>query len=233
MKHVPDRLHRCAPLGPEPSEFVRAILDWHLGQERSFPWRYIDNPFGILMAELMLQRTQAPQAARIYSTFLTCFPDAHAVVAADTAAVEYLLSGLGLRHRARRIISLCQALVERHGGVVPDERHALRKLPGVGPYTVGAVLCFGFGHDTAIVDENVIRVLCRVFGYIPRSSRARTDRGLWALAESLVPYGHGRDYNLALLDLGAIVCRDTPRHDACPLTDICRYFRALQSESKD
>jgi A/G-specific adenine glycosylase len=228
-----DRLGLPSHGTPEPTEFVRLLLDWHKGRERSFPWRQAGSPFAVLLAEVMLQRTQAPQAARIYSEFLARFPDPEAVVGADPDEVTKSLAGLGLQHRGQRVVHLCRALVERHGGRVPDDRMALRALPGVGPYTEGAVLCFGFGQDVAIVDENVVRVLCRVFGYVPKAARPRTDRGLWALAQSLVPYGHGREYNFALLDFAAVVCRDTPRHELCPLKDFCCGFRALRSEPED
>ncbi len=174
----------------------------------------------------MLQRTQAPQAARIFADFLSRYPTAASVAEADPIVIEDILAGLGLRHRARRVIALCRALVERHGGRVPDDSGSLDALPGVGPYSVGAVLCFAFGRDTAIVDRNIVRVLTRLVGYTPSATRPHTDRGLWALALSLVPHGRAREYNLALLDLAASICTARhPRHDVCPLADLCHYYR--------
>jgi A/G-specific adenine glycosylase len=207
-------------------EFRRRLLAWHPTRSRVFPWRDTRDPFAVLVAEVMLQRTQAPQAARIFREFTCGFPTPSSVLAAS-GAVETLLAGLGLRHRARRMLELCRALVDRHSGGVPDDPVALLALPGVGAYTTGAVLSFGYGQDAAIVDRNVVRVLTRVFGLTPNSTRPHTDRKLWLLAASLVPAGRSRAYNLALLDFAATVCRVKPRHDQCPLTDICRYFARL------
>ncbi len=207
-------------------EFTRRLLAWHAERARSFPWRNLPDPFAVLLAEVMLQRTQASQAARIFEDFIALYPTAEEVVDAGEGEIEQRLAGLGLRHRARRVFLLCRALVDLHGGRVPEDAVALAKLPGVGPYTVGAVRCFAFDQDDAIVDRNIVRVLTRVFGFSPQSTRAHTDPGLWLLASSLVPPSRAKAYNYALLDFAASVCKDRPDHDNCPLADICRHFQS-------
>jgi len=213
-----------------PREFRLRLLAWGRVNFRSFPWRTTFDPFAVLIAEVMLQRTQAPQAERIFQEFVGRYPNALAVVNANSPAVEAKLAGLGLRHRGRRIIELCGALVAQYGGNVPEDPAALRALPGVGPYTAGAVRCFGFGVDSAIVDRNIVRVLTRVFGYAPTAARWHNDRGMWALAESLVPPEQAAPFNFALLDFAAAVCTKRPRHDLCPMRDICCYYERQKGD---
>lgn len=211
--------------GRRQAEFPGRLLAWHENRSRAFPWRQLNDPFLVLLAEIMLQRTQATQAARVFDEFVADFPSAASVVQAGKEEVEKRLSGLGLRHRARRVFVLCEALVDSHAGQVPKEPEALAALPGVGPYTAGAVRSFGFGEDAAIVDRNVVRVLTRIFGFEPKSVRPHTDRELWDLAGSLIPPQQGKAFNYALLDFAALVCTERTDHDGCPLTDICCHFR--------
>ncbi len=209
--------------------FQTDLITWYDANGRSFPWRDTTDPFAVLLAEVMLQRTQAPQAKRIFAAFLDRHPTPQAVLAGDPGLLEEELSGLGLRHRAKRVLQLCRELVERYGGRVPEEAEELVSLPGVGPYTLHAVQCFGYGRDVPIVDRNVVRVLTRVFGYLPSAARAHTDRGMWRLAALLVPPGRARPYNLALLDLAATVCTARPHHGRCPLTVYCHHYRTQRS----
>ena len=214
------------------SIFVEKILEWGTTNTRQFPWRVTRDPFTVLIAEVMLQRTQAPQAARILIEFVNRYSDAEAVIREDPGTIESLLMGLGLRHRARRILDLCHALVDRHDGQVPSNSKELRALPGVGPYTTNAVLCFAFGRDVAIVDQNVVRVLTRVFGPSIRSARPRDDSGLWSLASSLLPLGLTRDYQFRLLDFASAICTSKTNHQDCPMVEICQHFLYAESGEK-
>lgn len=197
---------------------------WDHCGKRSFPWRLTNDPFAVLLAEFMLQRTQAPQAARVFQAFLAAYPNPAAVVSADAGVVVSSLEALGLRHRAVRLQGLCRAIVERHAGRVPEHLPDLLALPGVGPYIAAAVHCFGWGHDVAVVDRTTARVLVRVFGLEPASARVHTDRGVWEFARSLVPQGRGKEYNFTLIDFAAAVCSVRPKHSVCPLTDACCYY---------
>lgn len=200
------------------SEFVRRLLHWHRQHRRIFPWRLSRDPYRVLIAELMLQRTQAQQVRPIYEKFVSKFPKPMPITEPTASAV---LKPLGLAHRIPRIKTLMMELAEL--GYVPDNMEDLLELSGVGRYIASAVLCFGFGKDVPIVDVNVARVLGRVFGLKPKC-RPHNDPNILKLAARLVPIGKGPEYNEALLDLAALVCKPKPLCDMCPLRKLCRYY---------
>ncbi|MDK2464716.1 MAG: A/G-specific adenine glycosylase [Candidatus Korarchaeota archaeon] len=204
---------------------VEALLEWHRDNRRDYPWRRCGDPFRVLVAEVMLQRTRADQVEEVFTRFFEEFPDPSAAASADREKLERLLAPLGLRHRARRMGRLLSELLERHGGRIPDDYDELLKLPGVGPYTASAVLCFAFGRRIPIVDANVARFYVRFFGVEPRG-RPHRDPEVLRLAEECLPEGRAREYNEALLDFAALVCGPTPRCGSCPLRELCRYARA-------
>jgi A/G-specific adenine glycosylase len=217
----------------DPITYVESIIDWHFGNERRFIWRNTDDAFTILVAEVMLQRTQASQVARVIGEFLRVCPTPKAVVSQESEVLDRLLHGLGMTRRNRRLTDICNVLIERHGGEIPGDFESLSALPGVGPYTANAVLCFAFGQDVAIVDENVVRVLTRVFGVKAASSRPRNDPRFWALASSLVPKSKSREYQFALLDFAAMVCTSRTNHLGCPFIDVCHHILQRQERPSD
>lgn len=200
------------------------LLEWHLKNRRIFPWRCSRDPYRVLVAELMLQRTQARQVGPVFETFVRRFPRP---TNASEKEVSEIIKPLGLAHRAPRFAALMKKLSE--SGLVPDKMEELLVLPGVGRYVAGAVLCFGFGKDVAIVDVNVARVLSRVFRLKPRG-RPQNDKRMLELAEKLVPRRRGPQYNEALLDFAALVCRPTPQHGGCPLTGLCAFYQEQKKQ---
>lgn len=203
--------------------FRRWLLGWVADNLRDFPWRRPGaTPYEVLVAELLLKRTTAAAAARAYPTFLERYPDVRALSMADETELSAVLQPLGLsRQRARAIRQLALALQGR-GGRIPKNIRALEGLPGLGAYAARAVMTFGFGIRTAVVDGNVERVLRRVFGRAVGPNAAR--HAIVELAGDLLPRMHHREFNFALIDLGAEVCKPAnPRCHACPLRKGCDY----------
>lgn len=210
-------------------EYYRNLLDWFNVKKRNFPWRETDNPYFILISEILLQKTNSRAVPDIYLQFIKNYPTPQAVAESSAEAIFELISPLGLFYRAERIISISQTIVENFNGEVPSNLKTLMNLKGVGRYVASAVLCFGFNKPVAILDQNVIRILERVFGIISNKPRPHTDKLLWEAAEILVPSERYQEYNLALLDLSAPNCRPRPQCEDCPLQSICTYFSHLQN----
>jgi A/G-specific adenine glycosylase len=207
--------------------FSQRLLKWFEVNKRNFSWRKTRDPFKILVAEILLRKTDAPKVESVYENFIEKFPGPETIANASFPQLEACLKPLGLyRKRARELKSLAESLVQKYGGQVPSLKEELLSLPGVGDYTANAVLCFAFGANVPLLDTNLIRVLRRVFGHASLKARARTDRQLWAIAESMVPQGKAREFNLAVLDFAALVCKaKNPRCSVCPLNDMCLAFK--------
>jgi A/G-specific adenine glycosylase len=196
-----------------------AVLAWGLPRLRDLPWRAVRDPWAILVAEVMLQQTQAERVVPKWRAFLSAYPTPPSCAAASLGDVLRLWQGLGYPRRARNLHDAATAIVERHGGAVPDDLDALRALPGIGPYTARAVRVFAFEHDDAVVETNIARLLARVSGERLTSKRVQT------IADDLVPVGDGWSWNQVLMDLGATVCRPAPRCSECPAAARCAWHQ--------
>ncbi len=207
---------------PAPDALARALLHWHTSQTRSFPWRGNRDPYVVWVSETMLQQTQIATVIPYLERWLERFPNVHALAQARLEEVLKYWEGLGYYARARHLHRAAQIIVERYGGRIPADREALLSLPGIGPYTAGAILSLAYGQDEPVLDGNVRRVLCRVFGIEEDPRRAPVERRLWALARSLIIPGQARAINEALMDLGREVCIPrSPKCHLCPLADMC------------
>ena len=194
------------------------ILDWYAERARPLGWRRTRDPYAILVSEIMLQQTQVARVEPAWRAFLERFPTVAALAAASLADVLTAWRGLGYNRRAAYLHRCAAALVERHGGVVPDDLAALRALPGVGDYTARAVLAFAFQRRVAPVDTNVARVLARLVAGRPLD-RVEAQR----LADASVPED-AATWSHALMDLGARVCTArSPRCPECPVADHCAW----------
>jgi A/G-specific adenine glycosylase len=203
---------------------VKNLMEWHTRYRRNFPWRVDPNPYKVLIAEIMLQRTRAEQVAKIYEDFLRKFPTAQDAARADMNEIAKLLEPLGLRHRIPRFFDLLRTLSSDYGGNVPHNFEQLVNLPGVGRYIASAVSCFGFNMKVPVVDANVVRVLGRFFGVSSSKKRAHTDDLFWNLAQELIQKSDCVKFNEALLDFAAIICIPRPRCNRCPLSSMCHFF---------
>ncbi len=215
------------------TEIPVALLNWFSKNARRFPWREtFEKPdsYLILFTEIMLQRTKAEQVVPVYLEFIQKYPTFDRLARAPSREVESLFSRLGLRWRAKQVTKLINVLKRRYNGRVPRDPLQLRELPGVGDYVCKAVLCYAFGRREGPVDTNVVRVITRLFGKPINPDRGRRNKTIVGLTQSLVPEGKdARQFNLALLDLGAMICTSTPRCEECPLRSYCEYY--LQNES--
>ena len=208
----------------------RGLLAWFDANRRALPWRNTRDPYRILVSEIMLQQTQVDRVLPYYAAFLERFPTLHALAAAATADVIKAWAGLGYNRRAVNLQRTARHIVEHLNGEFPRDVTALRSLPGIGPYTAGAVACFAFEQDTGFIDTNMRRVLHRVFHGVDVPSPRVDDREILRLAAEIVPPGHGWAWNQALIEFGALHC--TARRPACvvcPLQAVCCAYPAIQS----
>ena len=197
--------------------FTRKLLAWYKRNARVLPWRETRNPYAILVSEFMLQQTQVSRVLEFYPRFLKRFPTIGSLARSQPNAVREAWDGLGYYARARNLHRLAREVTRLHDGTLPETPEALRTLPGVGPYTAGAVACFAYEKPVATVDTNVRRVLERAFA----------SKDVWKLAEKLVPKNGERAwrFNQALMELGALVCTARkPKCPECPVRNNCRTF---------
>lgn len=213
------------------SDLHGPLLDWFDAVKRPLPWRATRDPYRVWVSEVMLQQTQVDTVLRYYEPFLARFPTVEALAAASDEAVRAAWSGLGFYRRARNLHAAAREVVSRHGGVVPRDPEALAALPGLGRYTVGAVLSIAHDARLPLVDGNVARVFARLFRVDGDPTSGPTARRLWALAEELVPPRRPGDWNQALMELGATVCRPVgARCGACPIAAACQARAAGEVE---
>ena len=201
------------------TDLQQDLLAWGRAHLRDLPWRRTRDPWAILVAETMLQQTQVTRVAPRWEQFLDRWPTAAACAAAPRSDVLRAWQGLGYNRRAVALHTAAQQVVDRHGGVVPDDLGALLDLPGVGPYTARAVLAFAFERDTAVVDVNAARVLARAV-----AGERLTPRRAQDLADELVPDGEGWLWNQSVLELGATHCQKRAvTCDVCPVRRHCAW----------
>jgi A/G-specific adenine glycosylase len=208
------------------------LLTWYEQNQRDLPWRRTRDPFAIWVAESMLQQTRVETVIDYYQAFLNRFPNVEALAAAPLDEVLKAWEGLGYYARARNLHAAAQELVAENEGRLPTTAEALRRLPGIGPYTAAAIASIAFGRATIALDGNLRRVLCRIFAIDDDPGRPKTQRLLEALALAMLPPGRAADLNQALMDLGATVCVPAnPRCLLCPLLNQCQAQReGIQGE---
>ena len=213
----------AAPDALADPSFSRALVFWQKRHGRhQLPWQQTRDAYRIWLSEIMLQQTQVATVIPYYARFLDRFPDVQALAAAPVGEVMALWAGLGYYTRARNLHRCAQTVVERHGGRFPQEVELLADLPGIGPSTAAAIAAFAFGVRAAILDGNVKRVFCRVFGIEGFPGAAHVDKALWQRAAALLPDQGIEAYTQGLMDLGATVCtRSRPNCAACPMQTRC------------
>ncbi len=198
------------------------LLDWFARLQRPLPWRGTYDAYHVWLSEIMLQQTQMDRAVVYFQRFTARFPHVGALAEGSEEEVLRLWEGLGYYSRARNLLKAAKAVMERHAGRFPDDLESLGKLPGVGAYTAGAVRSIAFNLPATAVDANVVRVLARVYDLAEPVKDPAVHKRITALAAGLVPEGRAREFNQALMELGALVCRPrAPLCDQCPLADIC------------
>jgi A/G-specific adenine glycosylase len=208
------------------SKFAERLLAWHAAHRRNFPWRRTRDPFKILLAEAMLRKTTARQVTKLYQRFLLKYPSPSSLLNAPLKELMDGLRPLGIyRVRAAQLKAMAKILVQNHRGRVPKSEAKLVALPGVNKYVANAVLCLAYGKSVPFLDTNSARVLQRAFGIKTRTTLPQDDFELWDFAAKLIPPSKAREFNLALLDLGATVCTASKANCYdCPLARFCKSY---------
>ena len=186
-------------------QFQRMILDWGRGHRRDMPWRSTSDPYKILVSEVMLQQTQVSRVVPKYEKFLREFPTPEALAASSQAKLLRVWQGLGYWNRALRLREAARMVVEGFAGQFPQDTATLRTLPGVGPYTAGAVACFAFGSAEPFLDTNIRRVY--LYFFFPGEDDV-PDRRIMEIARQAVWTDDPREWGYALFDYGATELRD-------------------------
>ena len=198
-----------------------ALRDWFSVHQRALPWRGSYTPYEVWISEIMLQQTQMERGVAYFQRWMRRFPDIPSLAAAHEDEVLRLWEGLGYYSRARNILAAARQIMERHDGNFPRRAEDIRTLPGIGPYTTGAIASIAFGERLPCVDANVERVIARLFDLDSPVKQEPAASRLRDLALRLVPEGHAREHNQAMMELGALVCGKKPRCGHCPLARFC------------
>lgn len=203
--------------------FRNKIIRWFNSNKRTYPWRETDDPFKVLIAEIMLRRTKADQVKMVYTRLFEKYPDIKSLAEAEDEKVQKILYPLGLKWRLPAILLVARELREKFHCRVPKTREELKTLTGVGEYVAGAVASIAYNKNEWIVDSNIVRLFKRYFG-VRTSREGRRDKHVKRMAETYISEGNPKQDNLALLDLTALICTPrNPRCHFCPLISTCCY----------
>lgn len=220
MSHQSERAD--APRALPVREVQRALLAWYREHRRDLPWRRTQDPYRIWLSEVMLQQTQVETAWGYYERFITRFPTLERLAEADVDEVLELWAGLGYYRRARNFHAAVKEVAQSYGGEVPQDAKVFGSLPGVGPYTTGAVLSIAYGEPIPAIDGNVMRVLSRLAAIADPIDRSAGRRRVEEAAATLLAVEAPGDWNQVLMELGALVCRPkSPKCHACPVARWC------------
>jgi A/G-specific adenine glycosylase len=204
------------------------LPSWYAAEQRELPWRTTNDPYAILVSEMMLQQTQVDRVLPKYQQFLATFPTLAALAAAPTADVISAWVPLGYNMRAVRLQSIARQVIAEYDGHIPDSIEGLLKLKGIGRYTAGAIACFAYSKQVATVDTNIRRVLHRIFLGLEYPAPKLNNSQVLTLAEQVLPPGEAYNWNQALMDLGATICSaNNPQCTRCPVQENCKAFAEL------
>ena len=209
---------------PKPS-FARNLNAWYRRDARALPWRETSDPYKIWISEIMLQQTTVNAVVPYYCKWIKIFPTVKNVAKAPLQKILRTWQGLGYYTRAKNIYKSSKIICDVHGGRIPDDPLKLRKLPGFGSYTVGAVLSIAFDKRHAIIDANVRRVVMRILA-IEGHANMLQDSKILVFLEKEMPKKNLRTFNQALMELGALLCRNRePLCLTCPVKTHCRGYK--------
>ncbi len=205
--------------------WTSALLNWYTSNARKMPWRGHPDPYAVWVSEIMLQQTRVETVRPDFERWMQRFPTVRDLAAANLQEVLNLWEGLGYYSRARNLHRAAQRVVRDWQGDLPQDVRSLRSLPGIGPYTAGAIASLAFNQDEPVVDGNVARVLARLFNLEEPVDSATGKKLLWRIAAENLPAGRAAAYNQALMELGALICLPRkPQCAACPLRVHCAAF---------
>ena len=217
-------------ISPDKISSVRSgLLVWWHANRRDLPWRHTRDPYRIMVSEIMLQQTQVDRVIPYFHAWLEHFPTVHELAEAPTAEVIRMWKGLGYNRRAVNMQRTAQAVVDR-GGEFPQTVEELLALPGIGPYTAGAIACFAFEQDVAFIDTNMRRVIHRLFVGVDVPKPTASDREVMEIAHAVLPHGDAWNWNQGIMEFGALHCTARkPLCIVCPLQGECNAFPEIQA----
>jgi A/G-specific adenine glycosylase len=217
----------------EISSFRRNLLRWYGRHGRDLPWRRTRDPYAVLVSEIMLQQTQVATVIPYYNEWLRRFPDFRVLAHASESEVLHAWQGLGYYSRARNLHAAAARISRDHKGQCPATVIELAALPGIGRYTSNAILTFAFDRPVPIVEANIVRLLARMFSISASIDTTPGREAIWNHAARLVPPRRARDFNSALMDLGATICLPrAPQCGICPAKPFCRATNPLRLPRK-
>jgi A/G-specific adenine glycosylase len=213
------------PVPADRRRFRQRLLTWYGRHGRDLPWRKTDDPYHILVSEIMLQQTQVDRVLPKYAEWLAKYPSMEVLAEAPEHDVTKTWYPLGYNIRPKRLQSIARESVARYGGRLPSDQATLLSFKGIGAYTAGAIRSFAFRERAAILDTNVARVLFRVFVAKGDPKSHAMKQHLWKISETVMPYRQVFDFNQALMDFGAMICvARNPKCLVCPMAKGCRTF---------
>ncbi len=208
-------------------KIVRPLLDWYKLNARPLPWRENITPYKVWVSEIMLQQTRIEAARDYYTRFMETFPDVETLAEADPEQVLKLWEGLGYYSRARNLHKCAQKIWEDYGGIFPDSAEELKKLPGIGDYTAGAIASLAFNKPESAVDGNVLRVYARLNRCADNVGDGKVKSRVREELRALYPKGECAAFTSAWMELGETVCTPgTPDCASCPLASFCKAHGA-------
>jgi A/G-specific adenine glycosylase len=215
------------------SEIGKAVLEWYDRARRDLPWRARPgarpDPYAVWLSEIMLQQTTVAAVKAYYEKFLALWPGVRDLAAAPLEDVLKAWAGLGYYSRARNLHACARRVVSEHGGAFPAQESALRLLPGIGPYTAGAIASIAFDRPAIVVDGNVERVVARLKALETPLPAAKKE--IAAFVAAILPENRPGDFAQAMMDLGATVC--APRAPGCPICPLARFCAAKTGKPQD
>jgi A/G-specific adenine glycosylase len=207
--------------------FQHALLKWFRINGLKYPWRKERDPFKLLIAEVMLQRTRAGQVVPVYIDFVKKFPDLQALSSSNEIQLEKFMKRLGLFWRTELLMEMVSKISVEYNGIIPSNKEQLLSLPGIGDYIADALIVFAYGGKGVVVDSNVVRLVSRFFG-INYKGEMRRNRDFKNFCQKLAQGISSKDikkFNWALIDHPGKICTPIPRCQICPLSRKCNYFQ--------
>ena len=202
---------------------VEPLLAWYEKNARDLPWRHGVTPYRVWISEIMLQQTRVEAVKGYFERFMQALPDVESLSSVEEKRLLKLWEGLGYYSRARNLKRAAALIMERYGGALPRSRDELLKLPGIGPYTAGAIASIAYGLAEPAVDGNVLRVLTRLEDDHSDIADAAVKRAVEKKLRAVIPQGRAGAFNSSIMELGATICgpNGPPECLCCPLRPLC------------
>ncbi|RPF50546.1 A/G-specific adenine glycosylase [Aquisalibacillus elongatus] len=205
--------------------FQRDLILWYSEQKRTLPWRANQDPYRVWVSEIMLQQTQVDTVIPYFNQFMTRYPTVYDLAKADEQDVLKSWEGLGYYSRARNLHTAVKEVVEEYNGEVPSDKKELKKLKGIGPYTLGAILSIAFDQAEPAVDGNVMRVISRVLHIEEDIAKPKTKTLFEDVIREIISQEDPSSFNQGLMELGALICTPKkPKCDQCPVQEHCLAY---------